>query len=259
MPDDADARLTRAAVSFSEGAYEDAVSELFEAAGLLASEGAGLIRSVSASEFENPVFTTLLRITPVFENLPESADIQRLLPGYMETPVNADSPARMLSVVSDIYEKAEDEPDGEETDFSLLKTLLSLLLGQQTFRSLLFAEDGMYASAASSASAYLAGVFVFRGDDIDSAVEKADSMLFGPVKRLAELLYSLLTSALTAGLLLLAIRRAIPFMRPSKKQTVFDAAVLTVSQIPDIIKGLRAVAEEISVLKAIIRGNGENR
>ena len=44
-----------------------------------------------------------------------------------------------------------------------------------------------------------------------------------------------------------------PFMRPSKKQTAVDAVMLTASNIPQIIKGLRAVAAELSALREIIK------
>jgi hypothetical protein len=42
-------------------------------------------------------------------------------------------------------------------------------------------------------------------------------------------------------------------MRPSKKQTAVDAVMLTASNLPEIIKGLRAVYAELLALREIIR------
>ena len=260
MLDDVDARLNRADVYLLEGDETKAAAELLEAVRILSSEGSELLSSVSASEFEKPVFTILRRITAIFENLPDVTELISLIPDLQkDIPDTSASPAEFITAVTCIYEKAEDE--SEETSapsFSVIETLIALLSGQQTFRSMLFAEDGLYKSAASAAAPYLAGAFAFAGDDFDDAVGKADSMLFGPLERLAELFYSLLTSSLTAGLLLLIIRRAIPFMRPSKKQTAVDAVMLTASNFPEIIKGLRAVYAELLALREIIRRKDTN-
>ena len=259
MPDDADARLNRADVFFAEGDSTQAIAELLEAAAILSRDGTELFSSITASEFETPVFTVLRRITLVFDNLPDVSEVSALLPEMAsDIPDTSASPSEMLSAVTGLYEKAgREEPEGKSPNFRVISALIALLSGQQTLRDMLFAEGGMYASAADTALPYLAGVFAFRGEDFDSAAEMADSMLFGPFKRLAELFYSLLTSSLTAGLLLLVIRRAIPFMRPSKASTAVDAVMLTASAVPDLIKGLRAVAKELAVLREIIRRDGK--
>lgn len=255
MPDDADVRLNQAEIYLSEGDQTKAAAELLEAVRILALEGSKLLSSVSVSEFEKPVFTILRRISAIFENLPNTTELISLVPELQkDIPDTSASPAELLEAVSGIYEKAD--MNCEETNapsFGVIDTLIALLSGQQTLRSMIFAEGGIYTSAASAAAPYLAGAFAFAGDDFEEAVNKADGMLFGPLQRLAELFYSLLTSSLTAGLLLLLIRRAIPFMRPSKKQTAVDAVMLTASNIPQIIKGLRAVAAELSALREIIR------
>ena len=271
MPDDADARLNNADFFFREGDVSRAIQELAFAAETLAADGSRIFSSVSASEFENPVFTILRSITSVFENIPDMSDIQALLPELQEKlPVSSASPAEILAAVRDIYSQATGDADTgcnddvRDSDSSsapkpslVIEMLIALLSGQQAFRDMLFADCGIYDSAASSAAPYLAGFFVFRGEEGEFAVHKVDSMLFGPVKRISELFYSLLTSSLTAGLLLLVIRRAIPVMQPSNAKTAVDAVILTVSNIPEMIEGLRAVAAELSALKEIIRGDVE--
>ena len=255
MPDSADERLNRADGYFREGDYDAAVSEILEAVALLSREGAVLVSSVSAEKFETPVFSVVRRVFSVFDTLPDSAELSALYPEVRALlPERTESPSEMLAAVSEIYEKAEDEQE-TGADFSLIQLLLSILSGQQSMRDMLFSETGMYVSAASAAAPYLTGLFLFSGDEGERAAEKADRMLFGPLKRLAELFYSLLTSSLTAGLLLLAIRRAIPVMRPSKASTAVEAVMLAASNIPVIISGLRSVAAELSSLRQIIRGN----
>lgn len=256
MPDDIDTRLDFAAELLRKEDYAAAVLELFEAVNLLAKEGSDLVSSVSADKFQTPVFSVVTRVFSVFDDLPETAELAVLTPEIRSLlPKPSASPEEMLLSVSRIYEKAEEEnPASGEADFSLIQFLLSLLSGQQSMRDALFSDAGMYDAAASSASPYLALLFSLSGDSMETAAEKAAATLFGPLKRLAELFYSLLTSSLTAGILLLLIRRAVPIMRPSKAATAVDAAILAASNIPVLIEGLRAVAAELSCLRQTIRG-----
>lgn len=255
MPDDIDTHLNTADSLFGNEDYAAAVSELFEAADLLAKEGSTLVSSVSADTFNTPVFSVVTRVFSVFENLPETAELSVLAPEIRSLlPGPSASPEEMLLAVSKIYEDAGDEPASAEPDFGIIRLLLSLLSGQQSMRGTLFSDAGMYDSAASSAAPYLALLFTLSGDTADADAKKAAETLFGPLKRLAELFYSLLTSSLTAGLLLLLIRRAIPILRPSKKAATVDAVLLAASNIPLLIAGLRAVASELSCLRQIIRG-----
>ncbi len=261
MPDSADVRLDTAAGYFQEGEYAAAVSALQEAVCLLSREGAEVVSSLSAADFTSPVFLAVRRVFSVFDGLPDSAGISSLMPeaGHL-LPDACASPSEMLAAVTEIYEQAEE--DGEDTDaeedtdavLSLVRILTGLLSGQQSMRELIFSEDGLYGSAALAAVPYLTGFFVFSGDDTDSSIKKADRVLFGPLKRLAELFYSLLTSSLTAGLLLLAVRRAIPVLRPSRASTAANAVYLAAVNIPVLLDGLRSVARELSLLRQIIRG-----
>jgi len=256
MPDSVDARLDSADVLFQNGNYSAAASELLEAVRLLSRDGREIVSSISSEGFESPLFSAVRRVFSVFDTLPDSAELSTLMPEAAALlPERAASPSEMLVAVSEIYEKAEAEEAAAGTaDFSILQVLLSLLSGQQSMRDILFSETGMYVSAASAAAPYLTGLLLFSGEEAEASAEKADRMLFGPLKRLAELFYSLLTSSLTAGLLLLAVRRAIPVMRPSKASAAAEAFMLAASNIPVLIAGLRGVAKELSALRAIIRG-----
>ncbi|HJJ68532.1 MAG TPA: hypothetical protein O0W97_05845 [Methanocorpusculum sp.] len=70
MLDDVDARLNQADVYLLDGDCTKAAAELLEAVRILSSEGSELLSSVSASEFEKPVFT-------IFEELLQSLKISR--------------------------------------------------------------------------------------------------------------------------------------------------------------------------------------
>lgn len=259
MPDSVDARLDSADVFFQNRNYSAAVSELLEAVRLLSRSGAEVVSSLSSECFESPLFSVVRRVFSVFDTLPDSAELSSLMPEAASLlPEHTATPSEMLAAVSEIYEQAEEEAEAEGTadaDVSLIRILLSLLSGQQSMRELLFSDTGMYVSAASAAAPYLTGFFLFSGEEAEASADKAHRMLYGPLQHLAELFYSLLTSSLTAGLLLLAVRRAIPVMRPSKKSAAVDAVMLAVSNIPLLIEGLRGVAKELSCLRAIIREN----
>ena len=256
MPDSVDARLDSADVLFQNGNYSAAASELLEAVRLLSRDGREIVSSISSEGFESPLFSAVRRVFSVFDTLPDSTELSVLMPEAAALlPEHAASPSEMLAAVSEIYEKAEAEAEAAgAADFRILQVLLSLLSGQQSMRDILFSETGMYVSAASAAAPYLTGLLLFSGEEAAASAEKADRMLFGPLKHLAELFYSLLTSSLTAGLLLLAVRRAIPVMRPSKASAAAEAFMLAASNIPVLIAGLRGVAKELSALRAIIRG-----
>lgn len=254
MPDEAEVHLDYAAVLFQNGEYPSAVVELLEAVRLLSREGSDLISSVSAEKFQTPVFSVVRQVFSVFDSLPNAAEISSIIPEAKALlPDHTAAPSEMLAAVSGIYESAgEDAPAGDAPNPSVIQLLIALLTGQQSMRDTLFSDTGMYMSAASSAAPYLSVLFTFSGDTPDAAAEKASALLFGPLKRLAELFYSLLTSSLTAGILLLVIRRAIPVLRPTKAEAAVDAVLLAASAIPLLIEGLRAVAAELSLLRRIL-------
>ncbi|MBQ3570783.1 MAG: hypothetical protein IJA20_08950 [Methanocorpusculum sp.] len=258
MPDSVDARLDSADIFFQNGNYSAAASELLEAVRLLSRDGKEIVSSISSEGFESPLFSAVRRVFSVFDTLPDSAELSVLMPEAAALlPEHAASPSEMLAAVSEIYEKAEAEAEeaaAGTADFSILQILLSLLSGQQSMRDILFSETGMYVSAASAAAPYLTGLLFISGGEAEASAEKADRLLFGPLKHLAELFYSLLTSSLTAGLLLLAVRRAIPVMRPSKSSAAAEVLMLAASNIPVLIAGLRGVAKELACLRAIIWG-----
>ncbi len=223
-----------------------ALGEIGDAVSVLTEEGSVIFNKISADEFETPLFQFVRRITTVF--IPDVGEISAFVSDKL--PHITSAPKDIVEFTRNLF--TTDEPYEEEPTISKIEYLVSLLTGQQSMRDAIFSDDGLYHSAAGTFSPYLIGFFSITGDDFSSAEEKADSLMYGPAKRLAELFYSLLTSSLTAGLLLLFIRRLIPVFRPSKTATAVDAALLTAANLPLIIQGLRAVAKELAELRRII-------
>lgn len=238
--------LTNADLYCTNNETEAAIGEIQEAVYVLTEQGSGIFSTISADEFETPLFQFVRRITTVF--LPDIQEASAFISDKL--PQITSAPQDILEFTRNLF--TADDTGDTEPSISRIEYLISLLTGQQSMREAIFSEDGLYHSAAKTTAPYLIGFFSFTGDDFSSAEEKADSMIYGPAKRLAELFYSLLTSSLTAGLLLLFIRRLIPVFRPSKVSTAVNAAMLTAANIPLIIAGLRAVAKELNELHRIV-------
>ena len=158
-------------------------------------------------------------------------------------------PAELPAVIRVIYES---EPKGEASA-STLKLLLEMLLGQRSISEFIFGENGVYSTLADVAAPYLIVGASYLAKDEAKAVAYEDSipeMLNGPVRHLAMLFLSLITSAFFAGVVILLVKR---FVSHQKGNVGFAAGMVSLiaANFPLLVTGLREASVELRNLKNI--------
>lgn len=262
----ANTSLDTAEALYLDGKTEEAAHEILTAAAALSDAGVLTledIRPVDLAKLDGTVAKILRRLADDSGLLPDSFDaltsIAPELREYIPKSANDLSAKALVRAVQKTY---ADEPAEEtkQNDVSLIETLSSFITGQQNMRGMIFSEAGVYDSFALTAAPYLIAGAAYLSHDENkngSYEDKIPQMLNGPVKRLIMLFYSLMTSTFASGLLLLLIHRilAVRKARPGFVDNVSfgaSAATLTVSNLPMLIDGLRAVSAELAELKNII-------
>ncbi|MDO5845824.1 MAG: hypothetical protein Q4Q04_02760 [Methanocorpusculum sp.] len=261
----ANASLDTAESLYLDGNIDAAAHEILKAAVALSDAGVLTleeIQPVDLAKLDGTTAKILRRLADDSGLLPDGLDalasIEPELRTYIPESTADLSANELVNSAKKIYTAEPGAAAG--TDYlPLIDTLASLIKGQQSVRGMIFSEDGIYDTFALTAAPYLiagAAYFAKNDDGILSSEEKITRMLDGPVKRLVMLFYSLVTSAFASGLLLLLIRRALA-VRKSRPGCIDNAsfmasaAALTVSNLPMLISGLRAVSSELAELKRI--------
>lgn len=265
----ANIHLSRAEEFQTENNSESALNELAQAVECLSKAGSSIISEIPKED----VIRLDGTVAGVLRRLAEDSE---LLPGNFERTVsavpNADeilgektseiskgslSAEKIVDTVKNVYDTPETESKNPDDDLSALKIILDLLLGNRKLSDTVFSENGVYDIFVSSAVPYLVtgAAFISRDEEKLAKYEQMiPEILNGPIRHLSKLFLSLMTSAFMSGFLLLVIKRIIAGKSSAVNNVKFGVSVaaLTVSNLPMLIDGVKAVSVEIGNLKNIV-------
>lgn len=250
----ADCLLDEAESLFAEGKTEDAAQFLQDAADELSKAGASICMHIPPEDLEKcdslPV-KVLRKVAEAADVLPDSLSVLKMYIPNIEVPLpdRKISPLELPGVLKGVFE-AEPKAEGSA---SVLEAVIGFVTGHRSMREMIFADDGIYSSLADTAAPYLIAGASYISGDAEKAAGYEDSipeMLNGPVKHLAELFLSLLTSAFFAGILILLVKR---FVTHKKGNIGFAAGMLSLiaSNFPLLVSGLREASTELRNFKNI--------
>lgn len=247
---------------------QEALNEIYLAVDDLSRAGSSIISEITKGD-------VVLLDGTVAKVLRKLAEDSELIPGNFSQTVNALpnaddilgaqaleistgslSAEKIVDTVKNVYETPGSKLTDAEGDFSALNIIKDLLLGNRKLSETVFSENGVYDIFVSSTTPYLvtAASFISRDEEKFAEFENMiPEALNGPVKHLSKLLLSLLTSAFMSGLLILIVKRIIAGSGTAKN-VMFGASVvsLTISNLPLIVEGVKAVSAELSELKRIV-------
>ncbi|MDO5844244.1 MAG: hypothetical protein Q4Q53_03750 [Methanocorpusculum sp.] len=267
----ANAHLANAEKAAAENNTECAVSEIKSAVDDLTAAGYSILNEIPKEDIvrlDGTVAKFLRRLAEDADLLPKNFEqiinaipnADKIFKDKLQQPSDESlSAEKIVETVKTVYEN-EAEAESSDEDFSILKIIKDLLLGNKKITDTVFSENGVYDIFVNTASPYLVtgAAFISRDEDkFAEYEEKIPEILNGPMRHLSKLLLSLLTSAFISGLLLIVIRRILSGKKSVLKNAEFgvDAVKLTVANLPMLIEGTRAAAIEISELKKIVFGN----
>lgn len=246
--------IREAEALYSGGNVENAAEKLHDAADALSRAGMDLSSGIPRETLEKcdsmPV-KILRRVAEEADVLPDfNAAFASYIPDMeVNLPAKNVSAKELPAALATVY-SAEPKSEG---NVSALKTLIDILTGQRRISEFIFGDSGIYSSLADTAAPYLITGATYISRDPEKAAHYEESipeMLNGPVKHLAELMLSLVTSAFFAGLVILLVKR---FVTHKKGNAGFAAGMvkLVAVNFPLLVRGLREASAEIRNIKNI--------